>query len=444
MLDPTNDTTPPPSLAGFQLEIFGPGSNSTIREFTEEGIIGRVVVPQGAINAGLGFDIVNVTGINPTTTTDLTSTFIIDAQGFIILNESLVLNTSIHENLNFEIEITGPGGGSSLRQSFDIGIEPIADATFTRIVGDSGNNTLILNPASTDTQVAAGGAGDDMIDDNAAEGDILLGGSGVDTFNIGTPSTGRDTVFGGSGDDMINNDSNGGDVLNGGAGNDTFELGVNSIGNDTLNGGSGDDIFIIETNAANMTGADTIRGGAGNDTIEIFNVDTNDIIEGGAGFDTLKLTNDAAPGTFDLTTTGNISGIERIELDDQGNDLVLMIDGNFIAGQDGDTTNGGVLIIEGGMPFAPIPTPSGTTITLTGNFEQLINTNVNFGDLGIIIDTMNAAVFREIGTDNYIVQTDFATSASVIDSDGDLTAGTPTTGIDVNMTTEMFTLPPIA
>ena len=329
MLDPNNDTTPPPSpsLTGFQLEIFGPGGTNTIQEFTEEGAIGRIIAPPGAINAGLNFDIVNVTGTNPTTTTttDLTNTFTIDAQGFIILNETLVLNTSIHENLNFEIEITGPGGGSSLRQSFDIDIEPIADATFNRIVGTIGNVDDTLTATTVNSDIVAGGAGNDIIDDASDGNDILLGGSGNDT---------------------INDDSNGDDILNGGLGDDMFS--ISSI----------------------STGADTIRGGAGNDTIEIFNVDTQDIIEGGAGFDTLKLVNDAASGTanntFDLTTANNITGIERITLEDPTipvPDQVIELDNATISQL---TSDHNVLIFD----------REGTGLPLTVNLEgdwQIVN-----------------------------------------------------------------------
>jgi Ca2+-binding RTX toxin-like protein len=132
--------------------------------------------------------------------------------------------------------------------------------------------------------------------------DIIQGTSANDTLNNSVSGTIHERLYGYDGDD----------TLNGGSGNDLLRGGA---GNDILNGGDGNDLLI------DGNGADTFNGGNGNDVIVISGTGFVSI-DGGAGTDTLTLLGGI---DLDLTTSNNITNIERIDLGNgaEGSKLTL-------------------------------------------------------------------------------------------------------------------------
>ncbi|TCB38250.1 hypothetical protein E0H82_01250 [Acinetobacter sp. ANC 4910] len=132
--------------------------------------------------------------------------------------------------------------------------------------------------------------------------DIIQGTSANDTLNNSASGTIHERLYGYDGDDTLNG-SSGNDLLRGGA------------GNDTLNGGDGNDLLI------DGNGADTFNAGNGNDVMIISGTGFVSI-DGGAGTDTLTLLDGI---DLDLTTSNNITNIERIDLGNgaEGSKLTL-------------------------------------------------------------------------------------------------------------------------
>ncbi len=146
--------------------------------------------------------------------------------------------------------------------------------------GQSGKNTIQIDPSVTVPTTLKGGPGNDqlvggsgnnVIDGGSGGNDVLKGQNGNDTI---TGGNGNDTIVGGNGNDLITvaggnnaiNVGNGNNTIKGGAGNDTVHAG---LGNDYILGGSG-------------SGLNQIFGGGGNNTI--IGAGTGDyVIYGGAG-----------------------------------------------------------------------------------------------------------------------------------------------------------------
>ncbi len=159
-----------------------------------------------------------------------TATTVIDAEGYVVIDESV--------------------GGDLANDRYK---------NFENLLGSAHDDDL---EGTHIAQTISGGQGDDTIR-GLGGSDILYGGLGDDEIEGGF---GRDTIWGGAGDDVIFGDE-GDDTLHGDAGDDIINGGV---GDDTINGGAGDDMLF------GGTGADTINGGDGNDQIY-----------GGAGADNL-------------------------------------------------------------------------------------------------------------------------------------------------------------
>jgi hypothetical protein len=103
----------------------------------------------------------------------------------------------------------------------------------------------------------------------------------------------------------------------------TTEIGT--TGNDALTGTAGVDRIVAGTGndiIIGNGGADVIRAGAGNDAIALIDTGFADI-DGGTGFDSIRF--NASGVTLDLTAIPDtaLSGIERIDLNTGGNDIVL-------------------------------------------------------------------------------------------------------------------------
>jgi Ca2+-binding RTX toxin-like protein len=124
-------------------------------------------------------------------------------------------------------------------------------------------------------QVTVNGAqGNDTIDVDLVNGDVVVTGTAAAVRVRGTEATDRLTINGLGGADVIDASQLGAGLmtltLNGGLGVDTL---IGSAGNDLFNGGDGDDTALM---------------GAGDDTFVWNPGDDNDTLEGQAGFDTLQ------------------------------------------------------------------------------------------------------------------------------------------------------------
>jgi len=138
-----------------------------------------------------------------------------------------------------------------------------------------------------------GTAGDDVLEDGEADGeiwgddghdrllgrggnDLLHGGRGADTLNGGAGNDTifggadaldlRDVVYGGDGNDSIDG-GYGNDELRGDAGNDSIEGG---FGSDTVIGGDGDDVLTgsaLSDQVFGGAGSDFVNGGFGHDRV---------------------------------------------------------------------------------------------------------------------------------------------------------------------------------
>ncbi|TCB78450.1 Ig-like domain-containing protein [Acinetobacter sp. ANC 4173] len=156
---------------------------------------------------------------------------------------------------------------------------------------DSDSFSSLLNAQVLQNLLGAGG-----------NPDIIQGTSANDTLNNSASGTIHERLYGYDGDDTLNG-SSGNDLIRGGA------------GNDTLNGGDGNDLLI------DGNGADTFNAGNGNDVIVISGTGFVSI-DGGVGTDTLTLLGGI---DLDLTTSNNITNIERIDLGNgaEGSKLTL-------------------------------------------------------------------------------------------------------------------------
>ena len=255
------------------------------------------------------------------------------------------------------------------------------------VLGSSGNDRVDASA------VASAGA---RIDVNAGAGnDTFIGGAGGDVFRFGAPNlTGADTVTGGAGSDTLVFTTAGtitAAQLAGVSGIERIQLanGTNSVVLSAalpasaeaqllrVLGGSGDDTINGAAAAAGTrldlfagAGSDTLLGGAGDDAFR-FAIDaltSNDQVAGGDGTDTLLVT---GAGTLDFTQVLTISGIERVQVDDNAHTIVLSNDlvqaaGNqrltVIGGAGADTVN--VALVTSGGAAVILDTGDGADVVL--------------------------------------------------------------------------------
>lgn len=240
-------------------------------------------------------------------------------------------------------------------------------------------------------------------------------GNGADVFGVGDgigDSAGSDvvTIDGAAGNDRLDAsavrrlgsvplgfDLRGGtgtDTLVGGRGNDTLDAGV---GLGPMDGGAGDDLLVVRT--AELDGVPLLAGGIGN-------------------ADTLRLVGGGAVG---MTQLANITGIERIEFDLTGNELVVP---NTIAA---GTSAGIDLRLVGsanGDSVIALPLAAGTDLV----FDAGEGDDTFFGGAG------DDTVFAGAGVDTIVLGT--GTNRAVF-------AGRQLTGLDAvqgDMTTAADTL----
>jgi len=227
------------------------------------------------VNAGLGIDLLTITGGAATTTLTTTASAVLDAAANLVFTSTLPGVTAVTWNAtNWEnIDATGFLGTLAFT----------ASANTTSIVAGEGADTIVGGAAVT----TLGGAGGN---------DTLTGGNATGTVNGGE---GNDTISGvyiqANGD--AGNDTIGGTtvsaVMNGGDGSDTITGGAAT---QTLNGGAGADTIV--------SGAfvNTINGGDDVDAITLSAGTAQTVIVG----------NTAA--SADNITTFTVAGEDKIQL----------------------------------------------------------------------------------------------------------------------------------
>ena len=149
-------------------------------------------------------------------------------------------------------------------------------ASNSRLVGNSGNNTIDLRLTATGASslTVTGLLGIDGLDGNdtiyGTKGpDSITGGAGMDSIYgyDGSDSLaggdGDDSIDGGAGNDTIFGEA-GGDILLGGAGNDSL---VGALGVDQLTGGAGNDTFRFDSTAGDSTQIDVMSDLAATDIV---------------------------------------------------------------------------------------------------------------------------------------------------------------------------------
>jgi Ca2+-binding RTX toxin-like protein len=292
--------------------------------------------------SGMGNDIIKDDGGSDTirfvnlNAADITYAFSLhqyDDNGFIIEDNSLILqNSKTGETLKllgwFE-------GGQHTIEKFRFDdkalsaseVEAIATKDWVMgtdagedIYGSDGQD-LVMNGKAGDDHIY-GGSGDDTIFGEAGN-DSLCGGAGTDT------------IIGGDGNDYAEG-GDGNDYVGGSGGNDSL---IGSSGEDYIAGGEGDDRLLGDADASSLTGElhgyDVIDGGAGNDWIE--GGGNDDDIVGGPGNDTIFGDADDLPLEFH-----GVDFIDGQEGDDLivgggGNDMIWGGAGNdHIEGSEGD------------------------------------------------------------------------------------------------------------
>ena len=214
-----------------------------------------------------------------------------------------------------------------------INLHPDGDGQGDPAAGDCAPSTDD-NPV-TKTIITVGGSG------NTAAGDTIVAPHGKDKDGATTCLSSIENVTGGPAANDITGDGQA-NVLKGGA------------GNDTINGGAGNDMIYGMGGADNPLnggdGDDTIKGGAGNDRIN-----------GGAG-------NDKLHGDADDNTYNGGDGDDTYYITDPDD----VSDGNAGITEDDATAAGGTDTVSLEMYESEATSPTGFTLTLNTNVENVV------------------------------------------------------------------------
>jgi len=224
---------------------------------------------------------------------------------------------------------------------------------------------------------------------------------------------------------MSNNTSTkaGGVTINAGEYTDTLFGGTQG---DTINGNGGIDTI----NGA--AGADTLNGGAGNDIIE--GDGGIDIISGGEGTDILKFGTGSGTVAFTVSATDlhNVKGIEKIQMNDNGN-AAITLDNTFFT--NGDITS---IIIDDTNATGTYAV-TGTTLSAANSLDirasgaAVVNTLTGgAGDDSFTFDTTAATALKATDTVDGNGGTD---TLNVVLSAASLTAVTLTLVSDIEKIT---------
>jgi Ca2+-binding RTX toxin-like protein len=280
---------------------------------------------------------------------------------------------------------------------------------FEGVIGTDGNDTLVgSNSTTLESEVLAGGKGNDSID----------GGAGFDIADFTWGNTAALTV------DLSLGTATGADI-----GSDTLlniEGVISSAGNDSLKGSDGDNWFRPQG------GNDTVDGGGGIDRVVYDRASAAVAVNLGLtteqdtkaeGLDTLiNIENLRGSGHNDTLTGSNIgnniqgrSGNDSIR-GMEGDDSIFGEDGNdSIDGGDGnDSLNGGLGAdrfflgqdagsdtIDGGGYITRTPWPSFLTVPNNGDdYDRLVYSNAASG-INLNMTTRTVTVGGMAGTDTY-------------------------------------------
>ncbi len=162
--------------------------------------------------------------------------------------ETVIFGDGTSIDLTGGLTLTGAGGddhlwGTSLDDMISgrAGADVLYGQSGSDTIRGGGGNDLIYG----DTNIAVSPASDDT--------DLILGGAGNDTVIGGG---GNDTVTGGAGNDSLYAHA-GSDIVTGGAGADTINGGLDD---DVLTGGADADVFQFEADGARDTVMDFVSG----------------------------------------------------------------------------------------------------------------------------------------------------------------------------------------
>ena len=243
----------------------------------------------------------------------------------------------------------------SLMQAQHCVVEPVmtllpqtASATNAQLLGDKGNDTIILTGTSNHliSSTIQGGSQTDTTGDGADS--LFVGGSASLSFmqgNAGNDSIAVDgvtssTLRGGGGADTIDLDGAtlSGSVLQGDLGNDDFDAALTQIlsstvygdnGDSTTTGGGNDSLMF---SAATSVSASSVFAGAGDDTIDVgastsANVQSV-LIQGNGGSDSIDATGSMVNATVrggsgnDTLNFATGAGFNQNFYGDAGNDTL--------------------------------------------------------------------------------------------------------------------------
>ncbi|MFT4557243.1 MAG: Ca2+-binding RTX toxin-like protein [Planctomycetaceae bacterium] len=385
------------STAGEDISVRAATSTSTVVEVLADGV-----------------PLVGIPAIDPATLTRLT---VIGDDGNNVIDLTAVTGTFFNPNL--EIIVDGGDGDDFIRGSLDMastlnggdGTDVLFGGTQADLLS-GGDGQDLLNGGDGDDSLN-GGDGGDIINGQVGD-DVVNGGSSGDTINGGS---GADTLNGQSGNDDILGDTDD-DVIDGGSGSDTLDGG---LGNDSLSGGTEGDSLLGDL------GADTLNGDGGNDSL--FGGDDDDLIFGGTGDDSLngENGNDIVNGN-----SGNDTALGSAD-----DDTVLGGSGNDLLYGDGDETQANLTgndRILGHIGNDTIFGGSGADNIDGGVGDDLVTTN----DLVAAVNDIQINAEGAAGTTTVVNFTISLSSESEgiitiqydITSDGTLTGGTATAGVD--------------
>ncbi len=383
--------------AGDDISVRAATSTSTVVEVLENGV-----------------PVVGIPAIDPATLTRLT---VLGDDGNNVINLSAVSGSFFNPNL--EIIVDGDDGDDFITGSLDIastlnggdGTDVLIGGTQADLLNGGDGQDLLNGGDENDT--LNGGDGGDVINGQVGD-DVVNGGSSGDTINGGS---GADTLNGQSGTDLIAGDTDD-DVIDGGSGSDTLDGG---LGNDSLSGGTEADSLL-----GNL-GADTLNGDGGNDSL--FGGDDDDLVFGGTDDDSLngENGNDIVNGN-----SGNDTALGGAD-----DDTILGGSGNDLLFGDGDLTQlelTGDDRILGHIGNDTIFGGSGADFIDGGGGDDAVSTN----DLTL---TVNDIRIDPEGADGVTTIANFTVSLSStsediitvqyqIGSDGTISGGTATDGVD--------------
>jgi Ca2+-binding RTX toxin-like protein len=310
------------------------------------------------------------------------------------------------------LSVSGDGTDNAITLSRDAAGKLLINGGAVPVSGGTATvaNTFLIS--------ASGGAGDDVITLNEANGALpaaaLFGGAGNDVL---TSASGNDQLFGQAGNDTLLG-KGGDDLLFGGDGNDTLTGGS---GTDQMFGQAGNDRMIWNPG----DGSDLVDGGGGTDTLEVnggngFEVFTVTANGTRVRFDRLEptpfniditavedLVINAAGGDDKVTAANGLSTLIRLTIDGgAGNDTLTGGDGNdtLLGGTGNDIVVGGrgndsVRLGEGDDAFIWNPGDGSDVVDGEAGHDTLTFNGANIAEhFDIAANGTHVRLTRDIGT----------------------------------------------